>query len=85
MHDHHNHTHDHDHGKASGEPIEKLLLAHMLDHNRQHAAELSALADKLDTAGNPDAAAHVRTALTDYTAGNEKLATALDALLTTAI
>ena len=40
----------------------RILLAHMLDHNRHHEEEMAALAKRFADAGDPATARKVRTA-----------------------
>ena len=68
------------HAKEHNSPEPKLILGYMLEHNRQHAADLDALAGKLDAAGCKDAAALVREATSAYEQGNDKLEKALQGL-----
>ena len=49
------------------------LLKYMTGHNASHIRELSAVADQLEKAGNPMAAAQVRTALSEFEMGNMRL------------
>ena len=72
---HEGHTHEH----VAPEP--KLLLTYMLEHNRQHAEELAALAAKLKANGAAEAAALTTEALAAYETGNEKLKGACDVLI----
>ena len=68
---HEGHTHEH---KA---PEPKLLLGYMLEHNLQHQAELSEVADKLKTSGQTEAADLVLEAINAFKTGNSKLESAL--------
>jgi len=68
------------HEKDKSIPEPRLILGYMLEHNKQHAAELAALAGKLEDAGRKDAAALVREATAAYGQGNAKLAEALQSL-----
>ena len=70
---HEGHTHEH---KA---PEPKILLAYMLEHNIQHQAELSEVAEKLKTAGETEAAGLLFEAISAYETGNSKLKSALEA------
>ena len=65
------------HEKTHSGPEPRLVLGYMLEHNRQHAAELGPLADRLEEAGGKDAAALVREAIAAYGLGNGKLDEAL--------
>lgn len=66
-HDHghpHDHHHDHEETAVDLSELEKarILLAHMLDHNRHHEEEMAALAKRFADAGDPATARKVRTA-----------------------
>lgn len=79
-HEHADHDHDetahghHHHGGAPNGAIDpKTMLAYQVDHNRQHAAELRALAETL-----PETAKQtVLEAAGMFEAGSDKLASAL--------
>ena len=74
------HHHEHHHHAAETAPTEEersvALLAYMVDHNRSHAEELEQLAGAM----NPDVAAMVRDAISQFNAANDKLAEALSVL-----
>ncbi len=63
-HGHHHDHHDHEEVSVDLSELEKarILLAHMLDHNRHHEEEMAHLAERFETAGNPAAAKKVRAA-----------------------
>jgi len=80
MHDDHEHKHGHvsGHGApASPADKERMLLTYMLEHNREHTAELRALAEKLRARGDASAAEKMEDAAARYDAGDALLAEAL--------
>ena len=72
--------HGHDHAELAPMSREEMLvlLAYMLEHNRQHTEELHNLFHALDDDGCYDAADELETAMRYYTAGNDALENALD-------
>ncbi|GHV73653.1 hypothetical protein AGMMS49940_09550 [Spirochaetia bacterium] len=50
----------------------------MLDHNREHAAELGGLAHNLYHAGQHESADIINNAVKDFETGSDKLAKALE-------
>ena len=74
----HGHSHD-ELQPMSREEILKLL-SYMLDHNRHHAEELHEVCHKLDAGGKQAAAKLIHDAVDAFSAGNELLAKALEAL-----
>ena len=76
--------HDHSHGQPMGENKEsdktKLLLSFTLEHNVQHAAEIKALAERLENESNFEAAKLIREAVAMYESGNDKIHEALHLL-----
>ncbi len=84
MHEHeHEHTHPHTHGPIPAfESMEQAeaLMSYMLDHNRHHAEELHEVCHKLDAGGKQAAAKLIHDAVDAFSAGNELLAKALEAL-----
>ena len=88
-HEHHHHEdggrccHDHDHeakDPAALSELEKarMLLDHMLDHNRRHEEEMAALAARFEAAGEPAAAKKVRAARARMVEANLALMEAVD-------
>ena len=76
----HNHTHDsnhehkHDHNDSVNASAKDLaLLKYMLDHNKQHARELSETGARLEDAGLASAAKLIKDAVHDFDHANEKL------------
>ena len=68
-HDHCCHEHEHHHDEPVRDPaslgdLEKarILLAHMLDHNRHHEEEMAALAKRFTDAGDAATAKKIRSA-----------------------
>ena len=90
MHDNRHHEHDrrHEHGHESHEHENKalttdkgrMLLKFMLEHNREHTAEIRALAKKLRDAGDAAAAERMESGAAQYDAGDAFLAEALKCL-----
>lgn len=77
----HSHAHGHGHAHHHDAPVNgaidaKTMLAYQVDHNRQHAAELRALAETLEGASKD----MVLEAAGMFEAGSEKLAEALEAM-----
>jgi galactokinase/mevalonate kinase-like predicted kinase len=54
------------------------LLKYMLDHNREHAAELSTLAHNLHHADQRESADVINDAVKEFAKGTEKLVKALE-------
>ena len=85
-HDHeccHEHEHHHDHeakDPAALSELEKarMLLSHMLDHNRHHEEEMAGLAARFEAAGEPAAAKKVRAARARMVEANLALMEAVD-------
>lgn len=78
-HDHeHHHTHDHSHISETGASRDRKILEYMIGHNAEHAQEMRDLAQKLQEAGNKEAAALIRTAAAGFDAANGGLKYALD-------
>jgi molecular chaperone GrpE (heat shock protein) len=83
-HDHthsHEHTHegDHDHSHDDGGLTKlKALLKYMVDHNREHAAELGDVAHNLYHTGQRESAELIEEAVKDFGKVNDQLARALD-------
>jgi uncharacterized FlgJ-related protein len=84
MHEHeHEHSHPHEHGPVPAfESLEQAeaLMSYMLDHNRHHAEELHEVGHKLAHTGKEEAAKLIHEAVDKFSAGNELLAKALEAL-----
>ena len=84
MHEHeHEHSHPHEHGPVPAfDSLEQAeaLMSYMLDHNRHHAEELHEVGHKLAHSGKEEAAKLIHEAVDEFTAGNELLAKALEAL-----
>ena len=86
-HDHehcHEHTHDHSHegcgcGCGDHKPgsEQEALLSYMLDHNKQHAAELAEVAKKFRETGKEDVAVQIEKAIENFDKGNLYLSLAL--------
>ena len=79
----HEHEHHHDHeakDPAALSELEKarMLLSHMLDHNRHHEEEMAGLAARLEAAGEPAAAKKVRSARARRVEANLALMEAVD-------
>ncbi len=72
----HEHDHDHVHGEQPKDE-DTAVLAYMLDHNRHHAQELSAIAQHLREAGKEEAAVQVEKGVEDFEKGNMRLSIAL--------
>jgi len=70
----HEHSHDHSHEHTHSEITPAILLAHMIDHNRNHVAELEGVAATL----NGEAKAKMEEAMALLRQGNDKLAEVLD-------
>ena len=73
--------HDH-HGEAAPADLTeaekaRILLAHMLDHNRHHEEEMAALAARFGENGQPAAAKKIRTARARMVEANLALMEAL--------
>jgi hypothetical protein len=56
----------------------KVLLKYMVDHNREHAAELGDLAHKLYHGGQRESADLIGEAVKDFEKANDQLARALE-------
>ena len=80
-HDHshdHGHSHSHSHGDAPAASQKDLaLLKYMLEHNKQHALELSDTGARLSDAGFTDAANLISDAVHYFDHANEKLEKAI--------
>lgn len=72
-HEHH-HEHEHTHEHSHSEITPAILLAHMIDHNRNHVSELEAVAATL----SGEAAEKMAEAMALLRQGNDKLAEVLD-------
>ena len=70
----HEHNHDHSHEHSHSEITPAILLAHMIDHNRNHVTELEGVAATL----SGDAKAKMEEAMALLRQGNDKLAEVLD-------
>lgn len=87
-HDHcccHDHEHEHHHDHEAKDPaalseLEKarMLLSHMLGHNRHHEEEMAGLAARFEAAGEPAAAKKVRAARARMVEANLALMEAVD-------
>jgi hypothetical protein len=79
----HEHGHSHDSVSAAAGPTDKtrLIMDFTLEHNRQHAAEMRALAEKLRAEGKAAAAGLLAEGVNDYERGNEKIARAIEHLI----
>ena len=74
----HVHTHDHSHAETSGASAkDAALLKYMLDHNKQHAFELSEAGSRLASAGLADVAELINDAVHYFDHANEKLENAV--------
>ena len=82
MHGGHGHVHHHEgENNGAGDAARNLaLLTYMLEHNRQHADELHEMAHALMHEGKKEAAHLLDEALEDFSAGNDKIAAALEIL-----
>jgi len=70
----HSHSHDHDHGTAPGASAKDLaLLKYMLEHNKQHARELSETGARLAEAGFDHAADMINDAVHYFDHANDSL------------
>lgn len=84
----HGHQHDPRHGHPLSEEeqakedakLAPVLLKYTLEHNEQHAAELTSLAARLKNAGCEESGEAVLQALELYEKGNQALATAVEKL-----
>ena len=74
-HDHgHNHGHSHGHGNVPGTSAKDLaLLKYMLEHNKQHARELSETGARLADAGFDHAADMISDAVHYFDHANDSL------------
>ena len=74
----HEHSHEHDHAHthehSHSEITPAILLAHMIDHNRNHVTELEGVAATL----SGEAKAKMQEAMALLRQGNDKLAEVLD-------
>ena len=74
----HEHSHEHDHAHthehSHSEITPAILLAHMIDHNRNHVTELEGVAATL----SGEAKAKMEEAMVLLRQGNDKLAEVLD-------
>ena len=70
----HEHTHEHEHEHTHNEITPAILLAHMIDHNRNHVTELEAVAATL----SGEAKAKMEEAMALLRQGNDKLTEVLD-------
>ncbi|MDR2570432.1 MAG: hypothetical protein LBD23_09070 [Oscillospiraceae bacterium] len=88
MHDGHSHTHSHDHSHDNGHshdqektsgisPKDIALLKYMLEHNKQHADELSATGSKIEATGMTDAANKIKAAVSHFSHANDELEKAI--------
>ncbi|MDR1796297.1 MAG: hypothetical protein LBR44_02470 [Clostridiales Family XIII bacterium] len=77
MHDGHD---GHSHGHSDAQDRTHLVLAFTLEHNKEHAKEMRALAEKLRGEGKADAAGLIEDAIKDYEAGNAKFEHAIQHL-----
>jgi len=74
----HTHVHSHDHEKTPDAAIKDLkLLKYMLDHNKQHARELSEMGDRLAGAGFEHAADMINDAVHYFDHANDSLKIAI--------
>ncbi|MDR2572680.1 MAG: cobalt transporter [Oscillospiraceae bacterium] len=87
MHDGHSHVHGHDHDhshdneKTSDISTKDIaLLKYMLEHNKQHADELSATGSKIEASGMTDAANKIKAAVFHFSHANEELEKAIGAI-----
>jgi len=76
--EHNTHSHSAGHGhnhteKPATPPKDLALLKYMLEHNRQHAHELSEMGERLNDAGSEGAAELIRDAVHYFAHANEKL------------
>ena len=70
----HPHGHSHDHSTPSGASAKDLaLLKYMLEHNKQHARELSETGDRLAEAGFAHAADMISDAVHYFDHANDSL------------
>jgi len=78
-HDHdHSHTHDHNHshdqsGSHAASPKDLAILKYMLDHNKDHALELSETGARLADAGLTHAADMISDAVRYFDHANDSL------------
>ena len=74
----HAHAHDHCYSEPPGAPPKDLaLLKYMLEHNKQHAHELSEVGGRLAGAGLAEAAALIGEAAHYFDHANDKLEKAI--------
>lgn len=71
------HGHDHSHEAKGPQDQMTAVLDYMLKHNEHHAAELDAMADKLEAAGKSAAAQQIKKAVDEFQKGNLYLSLAL--------
>ena len=80
-HDCHEHIHGHSAGEASGASAkDTALLNYMLEHNKQHADELSRTGSRLEDAGLAEPARLIGEAVHYFAHANEKLEQAVEIL-----
>ena len=70
----HEHSHEHTHEHSHSEITPAILLAHMIDHNRNHVNELEGVAATL----SGEAKDTMEEAMALLRQGNDKLAEVLD-------
>lgn len=72
--------HDHPHGDASTSERTIVLLGYMLDHNREHAAEIHEMAHQLEGEGRTEEARLLHLGVASFNEGNDRLEEALSLL-----
>ena len=65
---------------ASAENETLALVGYMVQHNKQHAAELAEMSQKLRSMGKNEAADQIEKAVSDFESGNVRLSVALSLL-----
>jgi len=79
-HEHGEHEHAHTHDAGSTPEQTMALLGYMLNHNRDHAAEIHELAHRLAAEGKTEEAELIHKGVAFYNDGNDQLAEALKKL-----
>lgn len=74
------HSHDHSHEVPEKQDQMEAVLDYMLKHNEHHAAELDAVAAKLQAAGKTAAAEQIKKAVDEFQKGNLYLGLALSTI-----
>lgn len=69
--------HDHSHGDATTSERTVVLLDYMLNHNRDHAAEIHEMAHQLEAEGKTEEARLLHLGVSSFNEGNNRLEEAL--------